>query len=391
MAEPESDSIFEFADMMGVTSPLGNWLKPSGNGTAQGASDLHVTQLKGPSRVCTGALYEYRITGFNRTDFILGEMVSKVKWGYTIDGGNIPIPIRPSAEGVVGKHDILMKWQIPIRIEGRHLKMHAWLDDKNIRATTSAEIIAYPFLFHKYKEKGRNEANTAIADDMCYGDGVTRTHHFRYTRAEIEDLGILMQATLLLPARLLWANMRDMVTTLSAGELEKVALAMVARFEENNGAEFIHPILTKKIRAHQSTNQFINRITNGIREMVIESNGDASVLMDETVYHNSRRYGRPVFGGHVTDTVLGGLKICWNDTWSYEVHIMNFYTVNGSYFIKYKISLFDHFGLDIEDLSEDSLVYAQPGFRAWFALQHIHNFRPFIATAIIEDSMVVRP
>lgn len=374
---------------MGITSPLGNWLKPSGSGTAQGTLDLYVTQLKGPSMVCTGAIYEYRITGFNRIDFVLGEMVNKVKWGYSIDGSNVITRIFPRASGVIGKHEILMKWQVPLRIKGSYLKMHAWTEDQNKRASVSTEFITFPFLFHKYREKGRNAANTAIADDMCYGDGVTRTNHLRYTRVETEALGILMRATLLLPVRMLWASMRDLVLMYSAGELEQVALAMVARFAENSGTEFVHPILDKRIKSHQSTIQFLDRIRNGMREQLIQSNGDPCNLLDEQAYRESRQYGRPQFSGHVTDTVLGGLKICWNDTWAYEVHITNFYVLNRQHFIKYKVVLFDHFGLDIEDLSEDDLVFNQPGFRAWFALQHIHNYRPFIATVTIEETLTI--
>lgn len=390
MAEPKPDSIFEFADIMGITSPLANWLKPSGSGTAQGTSDLHVTQLKGPSMVCTGAIYEYRITGFNRFDFVLGEMVNKVKWGYSIDGSKVITRIFPRVSGVSGKHEILMKWHISRSLKGKHLKVHAWFEGQNSPSVTSAEILGYPFLFHKYKEKGLNEAGNRIANDMCYGDGVTRTAHFRYTRAEVEALGPEMQLTLQYSVSALWKQMRDMVTTLSAGELERVAMAMVERFEESNGSEFSNTILTKNVKAHQSTIKFIERIIHGIRDIIIMSKGNPVSLLDNDIYGDSEMYGRPQFSGLISDTIMGGLKICWNDTWAYEVHISKFDVINGNYFIQYRISLYDHFGLNIEDLSEHSSVYIQPGFRAWFALQHIHNFRPFIANVIIENSITIR-
>jgi len=375
-----ADSIFEFGDKFDVRSPFGNWLLSTGSGTSQGeVGGVYVTGLKGPNVICSGGIYEYRIVGFNRTDFVLGEIISKVKWGYSIDGRST-VFISPRSESVAGRHEILMKWRVPRNVEGMHLKMYAWLPDQEIPVSTSSEIRVYPFLFHKYREKGRNAANNGIADDMCYGDGVSRTNHFRYTRAEVESLGLQMQITLLYNVSMLWASFRDMVASLfSIGELEKVALAMVARFKESSGDNFVNPVLTKYVLEHPDTIRFIGRVENGIRDKMKENRNDPAQLFDPRVYSVSELYGRPQFNT-LADTFMGGLTICWNDTWSYEVLIERVDVVNSSYHIKYRIILYDHFGLDFEDLSEDDIVYNLEGFRSWFALQHIHNFRPFIAT-----------
>lgn len=386
-----ADSIFELGNTFGIESPFGNWLKHTGSGTTQGSGpDLYVTRLEGPNMICAGAVYEYRITGFNRADFVLGEMVSKVKWGYSIDDKAI-IPIHPRASSVIGKQEIRAQWQVPRSIKGTYLKMHAWIEDQEPPAATSADILAYPFLFHKYKEKGKNVAGTGIADDMCYGDGETVTDHFRYTRAEIESLGALMQLTLQFEIPALWAAFRAMVADLfSVGELERVALAMVARFEKNTGGEFSDPVLTKHIKQHPSTIRFIREIEEGIQEILIKSNGNPVLLLDTKRYVLiSKKYNHPKFDTS-SDTFAGGLTICWNDTWAYEVIIEQFDKINDSYFLKYRIDLYDHFGLDIADLSEHISRYALSGFRAWFALQHIHNFRPFIATATIANSITGR-
>jgi hypothetical protein len=386
-----SDSIFELGEQFGIASPFGNWLRPPGNSTAPGVGDeLHVTRLKGPDAICAGAGYEYRIVGFNRTDFVLGEMVTKVKWGYSIDGKAIT-PIHPRAEGVVGKHEIRMKWRVPRSLEGEHLKMYAWFDGQDTKASTSAEVLAYPFMFHKYREKGRNEVNTAIADDVCYGDGVTRTDHFRYTRAEVESLGVAMQLTLSFSVQELWEQFRTMVASLfSIGELEPVALAMIARFEESSGAEFTHPVLTKYVLKHQSMIQFTKNVEEGIRRELTRSKGNPVGLLNSRTHFNSNDYGRPQFSS-MEDTFSGGLRICWNDTWAYEVQVERFDMVSGSeYLLKYRIALFDHFGLNLEDLSEHDEIYLLAGFRAWFALQHIHNHRPFIATVVSSRSITGR-
>lgn len=382
-----ADSIFELGDTFGIESPFGNWLKHSGGPPGQGTgTDLYVTRLNGPSIICPGAVYEYRITGFNRADFVLNEVVSKVKWGYSIDNKAI-IPIHPRADGVIGKQEIRIQWQVPRSMKGTYLKMHAWIGNQEIAATTSAYILAYPFLFHKYREKGKNVAGTGIADDMCYGDGETVTDHFRYNRTEIESLGALMQLTLQFDIPTLWAAFRGMVANLfSVGELERVALAMVARFEKNTGGEFSDPVLTKHIMKHSSTVGFIQKVEDGIRRRLKESGGNPVILFNPTVHRTPNDYGRPIFGT-ISDTFAGGLTICWNDTWAYEISIEQFDRINDDYLLTYKISLFDHFGLDITDLAGHPLHYSLAGFRAWFALQHIHSYRPFITTATIARSI----
>jgi len=385
-----ADPIFELGDRFGVTSPFGNWLKSTGSGpTTADGEDVAVTRVKGPDVICAGAVYEYRVVGFNRTDFVLGEMVSKVIWEYSIDGKK-PTTIRPQAEGVIGKHEIRMKWHVPRSLRGSHVEMRAWFEGQSTPASSSAEILAYPFMFRKYRDKGRNEVNTAIADDMCYGEGVTRTNHFRYTTAEVEALGVAMQLTLSFSVQELWSQFRAMVASLfSIGELEPVALAMVARFQESSGREFSHPILTKSMMKHPSMIQFIKNVENGLQQELKESKGDPAKLLHPGTVGDSGRYGRPQFST-ASDTIAGGLRICWNDTWSYEVRIERFDMVPGSgYLLKYRIVLFDHFGLNIEDLSQNPKFYALAGFRSWFALQHIHNFQPFIATAEVVNSVPV--
>lgn len=110
-------------------------------------------------------------------------------------------------------------------------------------------------------------------------------------------------------------------------------------------------------------------IEDGIREKLKESGGNPVKLFDQTIHLNSREYGRPIFGT-VSDTLAGGLTICWNDTWAYEIHIEQFDRINDGYLLKYKINLFDHFGLDITDLSEHHDRYALAGFRAWLLAAH---------------------
>ena len=46
------------------------------------------------------------------------------------------------------------------------------------------------------------------------------------------------------------------------------------------------------------------------------------------------------------------------------------------YTAKYQVTLWDHFGLDKPDM--EKFYYGINGFRAWFLLQHIKGYKPFI-------------
>ena len=85
--------------------------------------------------------------------------------------------------------------------------------------------------------------------------------------------------------------------------------------------------------------------------------------------------------------VLNSYTICINDTWAYEIFITNF-TWNSEldYTLSYKVVLYDHFGLDMPDLRVD-LYYALAGFRAWFVLQHLRSFQPFITRVEFEKTL----
>jgi hypothetical protein len=54
----------------------------------------------------------------------------------------------------------------------------------------------------------------------------------------------------------------------------------------------------------------------------------------------------------------------------------DFFSDGKKYQLKYKIILYDHFGLDIPDV--ESGYYYIEGFLAWFVLQHHRSYKPFI-------------
>jgi Protein of unknown function (DUF3289) len=262
------------------------------------------------------------------------------------------------------------------------------LGDSKSSIPKVAVSVKFPFYFDRYKLKSMNIAMTGIADDMCYGNGLDLTRHFRYTQEEVAGLGNLMQTNTMVSSNgNLWQALKTMIADLfSIGELEEVALRMVDKFKKSDGGEFSDDVLTQEVVRHPSTVAFCERLDIGIQERLRQNKGDISKLENNTISRLSANYGRPTFST-LSDTFAGGLTICINDTWAYEIFITNFiWNSELDYTVSYKVILYDHFGLDLPDLQVNT-YYVLAGFRAWFVLQHLRSFQPFITRVEFDKTL----
>lgn len=382
------NSIFDFGNVLGFKSPFERWISPlSSEVTNKGKANIQITSIEGPSIICEGAVYEFKIVDFNNqaTNIDFTKLLEKIIWAYEIDGNGIS---RISQKAIINsaKNEIILKWKIPKLNKGSFLKIYVWTDQPNNAVFTSSQILSFPFFFDRYKIKGLDQTATKLADDLCYGDGITKTDHSVYSISEIEALGDKMKnETLLKKTEDLWKDLIDMVTLeFSIRDLGKDTLKMIRNFKDNAGLEFSNSNLTSEILKHKSTKEFCNRIEDCIKAQLNLSNCNPASLKDEFIYLETiNRFGRPSFK-EFFDTI-GGLRIMWNDTWAYEIYVTNFDTNDGvNYNVEYKVVLYDHFGLDKPDL--EKIYYYHQGFRAWFVLQHVRNFKPFITKAEFDKS-----
>jgi hypothetical protein len=221
----------------------------------------------------------------------------------------------------------------------------------------------------------RNEDGTP-ARDMLFGD---------YTQQQIEDIGVMFQLddagydlATVAPAVLL-AEFRRMATELfSMGALEDSITQMIDRFEANTGAEYSNSDLTDAVRNHASTGRFEQNIRRELRRLINVHQSDVNRIE----LNQMNLVGRPRYNTNAD--ILGGLTIAINDTQAHDVDLIE-YELNGSrYTGKFRLTLYDHFGLDQPDVEKRYGMLS--GFRAWFILQHLQRlaFRTFV-TGIVLD------
>lgn len=300
-----------------------------------------VKSVAGPEEIKYKEKAIFEVCSYN-TSNVTATDKSSVRWALKIDGKTEYLPDR----GERLEYEVKDK-----KLEGKEITFMPYLSEPSESVCVKAKIrkIDLPLVIDRYRIKGKNLNGTQIADDLCYGFGRIND---RYTRERIEDLlGFPFKYELNFNETVLWSNMRSMIKTFfSTGELEKVALKMVDKFEKGEGGEFSDGVLTKYVKDHESTQRFCKSIENLIAKRIRDSNGDINKIENKKVHFVDRKYGHPRFNT-LDDTFSGGLTICMNDTWAYEAELIKYEEeIIGKYKTTYKITLFDHFGLDHPDL-----------------------------------------
>ena len=183
----------------------------------------------------------------------------------------------------------------------------------------------------------------------------------------------------------------------SSGEMVNVAQDMVDCFLSGNGGTYSNEILTQKAKNQEDSERYIDETTKIINDWIKDNNGNISGLE-----YNASNRSSSVMVSNMTNNVkpptyedkFSGLGICVDGTYGnqFEITSYKFDGVNYEYTIKYTI--YDIFGLDENDISnEDRLmdfgIFA--GFRAWYILQHYDeyggNYKPFITYIEFEETI----
>ncbi len=181
------------------------------------------------------------------------------------------------------------------------------------------------------------------------------------------------------------------------GSLRSTVHDMIDKFERNEGGVFESKALTEFIQNHFSTKEFCTGIEDEIAERIKQHKGKLKAIEDTNIYKGTTRenfkkthpYGRPMFPWFNWTNLVGnlakGTTLALNDVWAYKVILKKYSKIGNDYNATYEITLWDHFGLDLPDITEH--LYSKVlGFRAWFILQHVWGYKPFITKVQFEQT-----
>ncbi len=181
----------------------------------------------------------------------------------------------------------------------------------------------------------------------------------------------------------LFDEMEFMCTTyFSTSPLQAVVLSIIRKFKDKGpiraGAQntradaFTDPVLTKAALDHHSMKDFIAKAKEQSVDAIRIANLDPLDVKPFTISP------QPLF--HDTADIINGLTITINDTWAYDVDLIDYQLLDAKKFKgKIRITVYDHFGLDQPDLDANLFkpFGVVDGFRAWFILEHLRGYIPF--------------
>lgn len=194
----------------------------------------------------------------------------------------------------------------------------------------------------------------------------------------------------------LWWNFEETVKLYFAmGDLKTNIANMIAKFKRNEGGIYESDILTKAITSNHKTLKYCEKVEKYLREKIQKCDLELSKVEDKDVYfvtkediearsNRNKDFTRPIYNDSKTE----GLTIALNDIWSTEIILTDVKLDNDRmhYTAKYKVTLWDHFGLNKPDMEKifNVIPSVQEAFACWFTLQHLKGYKPFITKIVFE-------
>ena len=272
--------------------------------------------------------------------------------------------------------------------------------------TTTFLTTINPLTIYEHPRAPGKEENGNTARDMHYSD---------MARSEIMSLsgiaGVNIVLTDLLntydspsnnpllpqqgpPALENYMRQLSYIFTTSDDDMTGVADEMIEHFLSGSGTSYSNDILTNRVREHSATIAFVSSTKQLLINELIAANGDLySLSQSNSDYKNAAdEISAPAY--NTTADYVNGLKICLNGIWGYYLEITEFNVTENTFDGKLKYVIYDHFGLDTNDLSGASayssfLSYTNQ-FGSWFILQRYENcaesYKPFITYIEFEES-----
>ncbi len=192
-------------------------------------------------------------------------------------------------------------------------------------------------------------------------------------------------------------NWEELAEWTSMGQLETVALDMIGYFMSGDGGTYTNSTLTSEIVAHDSTQDYILGIKECLENNLENYNGNIYQLEYLGDYVNNRN-AHPVVKYFLSNDILQpcfdsagdvvqGLTFCMDNPWGNQIWIDWYKCIGNSYSGRFTVYIYDHFGIDEEDIGrkyKGIIPYGGfQGFRSWFILQHYEaynkNYKPYVS------------
>lgn len=265
---------------------------------------------------------------------------------------------------------------------------------------TGVVLQKFPSLAEMMEIKKRlNEKNekAIYSEKQCYSTIYKPEFKIPHTKFKIKlppistgfDIRIFDNLT---DEQLFWNFKNTAEIYFARGELEGNLNRMIAQFRRNQGGIYEDEILTEKIVQHPNTTEYCQKVEDYIAEKLKTKFSKLEDVEDKESYFlinedyqsikkkRDKEFSKPSYSYDNPIEATKGLTIALNDIWSAEVILKEVTLNEDDYTVKYQVTLWDHFGLDLPDMEKKFNIIPSLGevFVCWFILQHLRGFKPFI-------------
>jgi len=164
---------------------------------------------------------------------------------------------------------------------------------------------------------------------------------------------------------------------------EKIAVDLVKKVKESKGGEYKSPLLNKETKNQPSPKRLLDQVQEQFERQLNLHNGRLDQIEELNLIGFVRFNTRW--------EKFSGLGIILNGTQGYKIELLE-YTCkqNRNYHAKIQMTIYDHFGLDVNDVKIDNPSEMRShmkmdgfSFLVWFYLQRVRGYKPL--TTIIEN------
>ena len=317
---------------------------------------LQITAVEGTKVSHPKGTLIYKVIAYNRSEVTASDRI-RTKWSVEIDGKEYPQNWQGDQIQVTAKDE----WV------GKEIIVKPYLDDKLSQVSVKTKVIEFKkCVYFARSERIRGmDLKGNLSEDMKYGD-VTAEELIRHDKG-YEPLLKLNDMNLF--------NYQYMLA--GTGSIIKGGTnsrEVIDHFKKNIGTEYSSQYMNEQLKNHKTLKLF-----------VYNTNGVLDVLCKQLSVYGGNINKVPLLIGAIESTrvkfttkldLINGMSITVDDTVAYEVYVEDYELISKDTFnCKLRIKIYDHYGLDRADVDKNDW---HVGFKAWYILQHVRGYRPFL-------------
>lgn len=317
-----------------------------------------VTSVKGEETALPTHTVKYTVTGYNLATIGASDR-ERVKWLVRVDGRDELL----SQRGETLELTIKPEWT------GKDVTVMPYLRKPNEEVSVKTTVERFPksILFARSMKRPGKTLTGETAEDMLCADK---------TPEEVRRMHRLFGLQLKASDKELFADMYMLAGMGSLSGGGELLTALIGHFKGSTGTPFSNAYMDQKLKEHPSFHTFVyqkgegvldnlikqlRKILGNINKIYILQKGE--IISDRTKFNTLK-------------DKLNGMTLAVDDTSAYEVYVDDYkLTAPNTFNCNLRIIVYDNYGLDAADIAKYGTI---AGFRAWYVLQHVRGYKPFL-------------